>query len=131
MSDIIMLIALAGVIICIAGVLGHAADYFGRDKTEPYERKTKPFTSRHLQRDEIAHLVHQIAILDAIFPIGPANYHDSTQLNVEALVSEQLGRKFEISTTDWFHVVRAWHVTRGQELSERCERLELRLALNI
>lgn len=107
------------------------ADKLTKPEPEPYERKTVPFTSRHLKRDEISTLVHQIAIIDAIHPIGPANYHDATKINIESLVSERLGRRFQISPTDWFNIARAWHVTRDQDLYERCERLELRLALNI
>lgn len=131
MTDIILLIALAGIIICIADVIGHAADYFGREKVKPHERKTKPFTSRHLKPEEIAHLLHQLNIMDAIHPITPASYHDATQVHLEELISDRLGYKFQLSAQDWFHIMRAWYVTRGQDSAERIERLDLRLKLNI
>ena len=128
MSITLLLISLIAFVFAASAFV---ADKLTKPEPEPYERKTVPFTSRHLKRDEISTLVHQIAIIDAIHPIGPANYHDSTQNDVEQFVSDRLGRRFTMSTKDWFHIVRAWHVTRGQTIHDRCERLKLRLALNI
>jgi hypothetical protein len=129
MIDVLLIVFAFVFLLSLCGLIGLATDRLTR-APEP-ERKPDPFTSRHLKRDEIAHLVHQIAILDAIHPVGPANYHDSTQNDVEQFVSDRLGRRFTMSTKDWFHIVRAWHVTRGQTIHDRCERLKLRLALNI
>lgn len=124
------LLILAIIFIC-ASLCAFVSDFLTSPKQVKYERKTVPFTSRHLKRDEIEHLIHQIAIFDAVHPMGPSSYHDDTQICISEIVSERLGRRFEITPTDWFHIVRAWHVTRGQDLHERCERLQLRLLLNI
>lgn len=122
-------------IICI--ILGFAAlcssvsDWLTSEPVETYERKTRPFISRHLKPKEIAVLIKELNIIEGIHPITPASYHDDTQLGLEELISFRLGYKFQLSAQDWFHIFRAWYVTRGQEMNERIERLDLRLKLNI
>ena len=106
------------------------ADKLTQPAPEP-KREPLPFTSRHLKPHEIATLIHQLYIIDSIHPITPENYHDATQLNLEELISARLGRQFKLTSRDWFHIMRAWYVTRGQDSAERIERLDLRLKLNI
>ena len=106
------------------------ADKLTKPAPEP-KREPLPFTSRHLKPQEIATLIHQLYIIDSIHPITPENYHDETRLTLEELISARLGVKFQLTSRDWFHIMRAWYVTRGQDSAERIERLDLRLKLNI
>ena len=106
------------------------ADKLTKPAPEP-KREPLPFTSRHLKPNEIATLIHQLYIIDSIHPITPENYHDETRLTLEELISARLGVKFQLTSRDWFHIMRAWYVTRGQDSAERIERLDLRLKLNI
>jgi len=118
-------------LICLAfGLSAFCADKLTKPKPEP-KREPHPFVSRHLKPDEIITLIHQLHIIDSIHPITPENYHDATQLNLEELISARLGRQFKLTSRDWFHIMRAWYVTRGQDSAERIERLDLRLKLNI
>jgi uncharacterized iron-regulated membrane protein len=128
MIDVLLILFAFVFLLALCGLIGLATDRLTR-APEP-ERKPDPFTSRQFKSDEIAHLVHQIAIHDAIHPISPANYHDSTQNSIEHWVSERTGRRFVMSSKDWFHIARAWYVTRDQDLHNRCESLKQRLALN-
>ena len=100
-------------------------------KRQEPKREPLPFTSRHLKPQEIATLIHQLYIIDSIHPITPESYHDETRLTLEELISARLGVKFQLTSRDWFHIMRAWYVTRGQDSAERIERLDLRLKLNI
>jgi len=106
------------------------ADKLTKPAPEP-KREPLPFTSRHLKPQEIATLIHQLYIIDSIHPITPENYHDETRLTLEELISARLGHRFQLTSRDWFHIMRAWYVTRGQDSAERIERLDLRLKLNI
>lgn len=113
------------------GLFSFLSDFLTKPKVEIRQRTLEPFCSRHLKEDEIGIIIHELVTLDAIHPISPANYHDDTQLFVEQRVRERTGRYFQLDPKDWFNICRAWYVTRGQETSERIERLDLRLKLNI
>lgn len=122
-----MTILIASLIALAFGLAGLIADRLTKPTPEP-ERKPEPFTSRQFKADEIAYLVHQIAIHDAIHPINPANYHDSTQHSIERWVSDRTGRRFQMTSKDWFHIARAWYVSRDQGLYARCDELKQRLS---
>ena len=96
---------------------------------KPYE--PAPFCDRHLQPDEIAYLLKHLSIYDAVSPIDPDDYHNGTKYELEGHISKDLGRPFKITQRSWFNIARAWYVTRGQPQSERVERLDVRLKLNI
>ena len=112
------------------GVSALIADKLTKPAPEP-KRERLPFVSRHLQPNEIATLIHQLHIIDSINPITPESYHNQTRYTLAELISARLGRSFQLPSRDWFHIMRAWYVTRGQDSAERIERLDLRLKLNI
>lgn len=129
MTDLIFIICLALVFLGAATFISDALTKAQRPKKR--ERLTVPFLERPLKADEVRHLVHQMAILDAIHPITRDSYYDETCHRVESLVTDAVGRPFWLSRNDWFNVARAWVATEGQEIPERCERLTIRLRLNV
>ncbi len=129
MIDALFIFCCALVILGAATTISDALTKAQRPKKR--ERLTVPFLERPLKADEVRHLVHQMAILDAVHPITRDSYYDETCHRVESLVTDAVGRPFWLSRNDWFNVARAWVATEGQEIPERCERLTIRLRLNV
>ena len=95
------------------------------------EPMVEPFVTRTLTQAEIDELVQQIAVIDAIRPIGPRSLDDMTHNRVENLVSIRLGYWFEIDTPSWANVATAWFATEHLPFRARCEILTKRLTLNV